>query len=269
MRNLLWVALFSLGTVAFFAGYSNWGIPQIIPAPPPIQEQIDLGAMTMDQFVALGGRIVGGRGTCLLCHNAVGGRAPLLENLGAATAKRLDDTRYQGKATDTASYLYESMVDPSAYVVAGFGKAGTRDTVSPMPNVRAGSIKLSEAEILAVVAYLQDASGLEVSVDIPKDVPADAEEETEARPAAKSPAEIITAFDCGTCHKIGGADGEVGPDLRTVGARRDRAFLRRAILLPNADVTKGFEPDLMPDDYGEQIYAGELEMLLDYMVGLK
>ncbi|HSG95628.1 MAG TPA: c-type cytochrome, partial [Afifellaceae bacterium] len=167
MKIFLNVVVFSLLIIGFFAGYSRFGIPQIEPAPPPEPEVIDLAAMTMEDFVALGERIYNGKGTCTLCHNAVGGRAPLLDNAAAVSEERLADESYQGKATDVAGYLYESMADPSAYVVAGFGKAGTNDTVSPMPNMLSGSIGLSEAEVTAVIAYLQDLGGAEVTVEIP------------------------------------------------------------------------------------------------------
>ena len=32
---------------------------------------------------------------------------------------------------------------------------------------------------------------------------------------------------------------------------------------------KGFEKDQMPPDYGAQMYAVELEMMVDYLAGLK
>ena len=107
----------------------------------------------------------------MLCHNAVGGRAPLLEKLVTATPERLQDSRYQGEATDLESYILESMLKPSVYVVAGFGKAGSNDSESPMPDVTGGAIDLSEAEISAVIAYLQDLGGAEVTVEIPTGAP--------------------------------------------------------------------------------------------------
>ncbi len=275
MKNLLAVTAFTLLTVAFFAGFSNYGIPQIEPAPPPKEEKLDLGAMTMDQFVALGDRIFNGRGTCTLCHNAVGGRAPLLDRAAVVALERLADPRYQGEATDAESYLHESMVKPSAYVVAGFGKTGTNDTVSPMPDVSSGSIGLSEAEILAVIAYLQQIAGTDITVEIPTDAAeaaetaAAGEAEGEPRPPYKTPEEAISEFTCGACHKVGSEEGDVGPDLRKIGAKRDKEYLRRAILDPNAEVAKGFERDLMPTDYGVQMYAQELEMIVDYLAGLK
>ena len=271
MKTFLSVVVFSLLVIGFFSGYSSYGIPQIQPAPPPVEEKLDLGAMTTAQFVALGGRLYEGKGTCTLCHNPVGGRAPLLEEAVVLAEERLADARYQGSATDIAGYLYESMAEPSAYVVAGFGKAGTGDIVSPMPNILTGRIGLSEVEVRAVIAYLQDLGGVEVTVEIPTE----AVEEEQAVPESAqrlpfaAPEDAIAEFACGACHKVADEDGELGPDLTRIGALRDKDYLRRAILDPNAEIAEGFERELMPEDYGEQFYAVELEMLVDYLAGLK
>ncbi len=267
MKNFLKVTLFSLLLIALFSLYSNYGIPEIQPAPPPTEEKLDLGSMTMEQFVAVGEKIVNGKGTCMLCHNAVGGRAPLLEKLVTTTPQRLQDSRYQGEASDLESYILESMVKPSVYVVAGFGKAGTNDSESPMPDVTGGAIDLSEAEISAVIAYLQDLGGSEVTVAIPTDAPvADTAEAAPARPGPLDTAEAIVArYGCGACHKIAGQSGAVGPDLRSIGASRDSDYLRRAILDPNVEVAEGYPPNLMPATYGAQFYAQELELLVAYM----
>ena len=274
MANFLKVTVFSLVVIGLFSAYSSYGIPRIVPAPPPKEEVLDLGAMTMDQFIALGGRIVKGKGTCTLCHNELG-RAPLLDKSAVIAAERLTDDRYKGEAEDAESYLLESMVDPSAFVVVGFGKAGTGDTVSPMPDVSGGGIRLSEAELGAVIAWLQDTAGLEVTVALPTEAPAEEAadagggEAGEPRAMFTTTEDIVAEFTCGACHKLAGEEGEVGPDLTAIGGKRDAAFLRRAILDPNADITEGFEADMMPPDYGEQLYAAELEMLVEYLAGLK
>ncbi len=272
MRQFLTVVAFTLITIGLFAGYSNYGIPQIEPAPPPKQEKIDLGSMTMEQFIVLGEKIFKGKGTCTLCHNALG-RAPKLETIGDVAEKRLKDARYEGEAENVEGYLTESLIKPSAFVVAGFGKKGTNDAESPMPNVASGGISLSPAEIASVVAYLQDSSGAEITVKIPTDMKEadkdDGEEEGEPREAISDPEIILAHFTCDACHKIKGVGGDVGPDLSKIGASRDRAYLRRALLNPNADIAKGFEEDMMPDDMGEQMYASELEILLDFLSGLK
>ncbi len=269
MRQFFMVVAFSLLMVGSFAGYSNFGIPQIEPAPPPKQEKLDLSAMTMDKFIALGEKIFNGKGTCTLCHNNLG-RAPMLNTAAGLVPKRLADPRYKGAATNVEEYLIESFVKPSAFVVAGFGKKGTNDTESPMPDVSAGSTRLSDAEIKAVVAYLQDMGGAEVTVKIPTDAPKHEEtEEAEAREPFETPEQAIAELGCGACHKVAGEEGEVGPDLSKIGGLRDKAFLRRAILDPNADITKGYEKDQMPPDYSAQIYVQELEMMIDYLAGLK
>jgi len=274
MRQFLSVVAFTLVTIGFFAAYSNYGIPQIEPAPPPKEEKLDLGSMTMDQFIALGERLFNGKGTCKLCHNALG-RAPKLETIGDVASERLKDPRYEGEAKDVESYLTESLVKPSAFVVVGFGKKGTNDTESPMPNVSGGSIGLSGAEVAAVVAYLQDLGGTEVTVEIPTDLGKKKEgeeaepEEAEPREAISDPKKLIALFTCDACHMINGEGGEVGPNLSKIGAIRDREYLRRSILDPNADLAEGFEPDQMPEDMGEQMYVSELQILVDFLAGLK
>ena len=269
MKDFLKVVGFSLFAVIAFALYSNLGIPQIKPAPPPVEEKIDLGAMTMDSFIALGDKIYNGKGTCTLCHNAMG-RAPMLGDVAAITEDRMKDPRYVGEATSPEEYVYESLVKPSAFVVKGFGKAGTNDTVSPMPDVSTGSVGLSEAELRAVVAYLQDLAGADVTVEIPTDAGGEDEEEEDAeRVIAKTPEEAIENYGCGMCHKIAGQEGDMGPDLNKIGASKNANYLRRSILDPNADIAAGFEPDMMPEDLADQMSASELEMLVKYMAGLK
>ncbi len=266
MKNFLKVALFSLLLISLFSLYSTYGIPEIQPAAPPTEEKLDLGSMTMEQFIAVGEKIVSGKGTCTLCHNELG-RAPLLEELVTATPQRLQDSRYQGEATDLESYILESMLDPSIYVVVGFGKAGSDDTESPMPGVTGGAIDLSEAEISAVIAYLQDLGGAEVTVAIPTDAPAAESEDSAAAKAGplESAEEIVASYGCGACHVIAGQSGAVGPDLSAIGVSRDNDYLRRAILDPNAEVAEGYPPGLMPATYGAQLYAQELELLVAYM----
>jgi mono/diheme cytochrome c family protein len=272
MRQFFTVVAFTLLTIGLFAGYSNYGIPQIEPAPPPKEEKLDLGAMTMDQFIALGDRIFNGKGTCTLCHNSMG-RAPMLGTVADVAQKRLEDPKYKGEAETVEAYLLESLVEPSVFVVAGFGKKGTNDAESPMPDVSGGGIGLSDAELAAVIAYLQDKSGGDVTVEIPTDAgdagDAAEEEEGEPRDAINDPQALMAKFTCAACHMINGEGGDAGPNLSKIGAVRERPYLRRALLKPNADIAKGFEADIMPPDLGEQIYAQELEILLDFLAGLK
>ena len=272
MKNFLQVVVFSVVVISSFALYASFGIPRIKPAAPPVEEKLDLGAMTMDQFIALGDRVFNGKGTCTLCHNSMG-RAPMLGKIGTIATERMADSAYKGEAKTVEDYLYESLVKPSAYVVAGFGKAGTNDTESPMPDVSGGSIGMSDAEVKAVIAYLQDSSGIEVTVEIPTDVPEEGSDDDAEGDGGRAPYEsaeaIIEELTCGMCHMIGEEEGEMGPDLRKIGALRDKAYLRRALLDPNADIAEGFDADMMPDTLGDDLSAKEMEMLVDYLAGLK
>lgn len=264
MKNFIKVSGFSLLMIGGFAAYSNFGIPQIKPEPPPVEEKLELGAMTMEQFVALGGKIYNGKGTCTLCHNAMG-RAPMLDRIGPVAAETLKSTNYKGTAKTIEEYLHESLVKPSAYVVAGFGKAGSNDSESPMPDVSAGGIGLSEAEIAAVIAYLQESSGSEVTVAIPSIPTANPKESA----APKTPEEVIAKYTCGACHVVAGQNGTVGPSLAKIGATKNKEYLRQAILDPDAVVPKGYAAGMMPKTYGEQLKAQELEMLVNYLAKSK
>ena len=270
MINFFKVAFFSLLTVGGFWGFSNFGIPQIKPAPPPVEAKLDLGAMTMDQFIALGGTIYNGKGTCTLCHNSMG-RAPMLDKVGAVSEERLKDARYKGEAKTVQEYLHESLVKPSAFVVSGFGKSGTNDTESPMPDVSGGGIGLKEAELAAVVAYLQDSSGSEVTVEIPKmEAPAaDAGAAKVEEAPLKTPEEVLVKYTCGMCHKVMDQAGGLGPDLTKIGATKSKDYIRQSIIDPEAVIAKGFTGGMMPPTYGEQMKAKELEMLVNYLAGLK
>ena len=74
---------------------------------------------------------------------------------------------------------------------------------------------------------------------------------------------------CSACHKIGEEEGENGPDLTDIGAERSAAEIRKSILDPNAEISDGFEADIMPQDYGVQLYAQELEILVEYLAKSK
>jgi len=269
MKNFLQVLAFSLVTIGLFAAYANFGIPRIEPAPPPVEEELDLSAMTMEDFIGVGERVYTGKGTCTLCHNELG-RAPMLGSVAAIAEERLAEPGYNGAAKDAEGYLYESLVDPSAYVTVGFGKAGTNDTESPMPDASTGSIGLSEAELAAVVAYLQDLAGLDVTVEIPSGAAEKSAEPVAVAAAPVSPLTdpqaLIAKYTCAACHVISGAGGALGPDLTDIGKKQDREYIRRAIMDPAADVAEGYVAGMMPPIYAQQLYAAELDLLVDYLV---
>lgn len=262
-----------------FYGFTKVGIPLINPAPPPVEEKIS-GDITMDQFVALGEKIFNGKGTCTLCHNSLG-RAPMLEPVATVAMDRIADPRYgeKGKATTIGEYIYESMIDPSAFVVGGFGKKGSNDTVSPMPNVSTGAIGLSAAEMDSVIAFLQSTAGVDITVSLPTGEVEVAEEGGEAPPPAESAKEAFSKFGCDACHMGPEIEegGDMGPDLSKLAATAGKRttglsavqFIVNSIVEPNAVIAEGFDEDMMPDDFAEQMTVSELNLIVNAILGKK
>ncbi|MBF0169713.1 MAG: c-type cytochrome [Nitrospinae bacterium] len=276
---LIKIVLASLIIIMGFAGYTTWGIPLIVPEAPPVEEVLT-GDITMEQYIAMGEKIYLGKGTCTLCHTAVGGRAPVLDTVAAAAAERIADAGYKGKATNAEEYIHESMVETSAYVVPGFGKPGTNDTVSPMPDVSKGAIGLSPVELNAVIAYLQSLGGVDVTVQLPTGdagaVPADGEAPAAVVLAATAP-EAFEKFECATCHiaSFYPEGGDMGPNLtdmaKAAGARKKGLsgdeYLIESIRRPNAHVVEGFDEGMMPEDYPERMSLGEMYLIVDALMG--
>lgn len=274
--TFLRVMIFSLVVLLTYTAIANL-LPQV-QTSVQVEEETKPAALDRSGQIAWGKRIFTGKGTCTLCHNDLG-RAPnlLALDLSREFAARLADPRYmgtvKGKQGPNAieAYIRESMLKPSAYVVAGFGKKGTNDTVSPMPDVSAPPISLSDTEIDAVIAYMEDRAGIEVTVPLPSATTTQAtvHETGDEEAPAKTAKEVIEKYGCAGCHDILESGADIGPKLAGVGARFDRDGLRRKILNPNGKVREGYKPDIMPSDFGRQMRASELELLVDYLSNLR
>ena len=273
--TLLRVLLFSTAVLLAYTLFANI-LPQVQSNPPEEEAPIIAGEMDQAGQIAWGEKLFSGKGTCTLCHNDLG-RAPdlLVMDLNTAFSERLADDRYDGEAKGEEGakavevYLRESMDDPSAYVVAGFGKKGTNDSVSPMPVVGGPPISLSDIESDAVIAFLQDKGGYDVTVPLPEPgeetVAGDSEDGEEKEGPAETAEAALEKFSCAACHDLGGSGADIGPKLAGIGQRLSMGEIQQAILDPNAAVAEGFEPDTMPADYGEQMRVSELQMIVDYL----
>lgn len=265
--NVLFSTLgFSLGLILVFTLVANI-LPQV-EGEAPVEKEVDLGALTMESFVALGEELFSGKGTCTLCHNNMG-RAPdiLVMNMVDTSKERLEDERYQGEATDVEGYLRESMVAPSAFVVATFGKKGSSDSESPMPTANKAPLNLSEVEMDAIIAFMQAKDGNEVSVALPTEAPAVAEPSAaggESAVAANG-AEVIVNHGCSACHVINGSGGDLGPDLSGLGERMDAISIQQAIVDPNAVIAEGYEAGLMPADFSAKMSVKDLLMAIELL----
>ena len=269
---------FSVLVLLVYTGFANI-LPQL-QSDPPSEEVLDTGGLDMAGMIAYGETLFSGAGTCTLCHKAQG-RAPDLlgMDLAAALEEAINDPAYTGIAAGQdgpaaiEAYLRESLVDPSAYVVAGFGKKGTQGKVSPMPAVGAPPIEMNEVQMNALIAFLQDRAGLEPTVPLlgAGDVPAADEtgaDEDAGEPLAQTGAEAIDKYFCASCHDLEGSEADLGPPLNGLASRMSRGEIMEAILEPNAVIAEGYEPDMMPTDFADQMHSSELILIVDYLTQL-
>lgn len=168
MNNFLKITLFGGLLILFFTLFSVYYVPDI--SMHGRGKQAARVVLPIEEVgpVAYGEEVYYGRGGCAHCHDSAGGRAPLLDSVIAVAPSRYGSAGYTGRATDVIGYLMESMTEPSLYVVDGYGTLLGKRIVSPMPDVSAGAISLDAVEMAAVIAYMQAAFGVEVTVEIPQ-----------------------------------------------------------------------------------------------------
>jgi mono/diheme cytochrome c family protein len=285
---LLWMILLSLGVrrtwlnVVLFAleatiAYTIIGslVPQIESRP---QAELQLSAdATPEQLVKAGEQIFYGKGTCALCHSIEPseaarcpqlGAGPLGPAIGARGEERIKEADYKGKAKDGTEYLIEALIQPSDYLVQGFPPI--------MPVINKPPISLNNDEIAAVVAFLQSVQGGQVTVtakivaafsgtEAPAPADAPAAQPAVATATTRPPEQLIAELACIACHKFDEAGPLVGPSLWDIGARQDDAYIRQSILEPNAVITEGFPPMLMPPDLGQKMSGVEFEHLVQWL----
>jgi quinoprotein glucose dehydrogenase len=63
------------------------------------------------------------------------------------------------------------------------------------------------------------------------------------------------ALSCVRCHKVNDRGGEVGPDLSKIGGQQKRDYLLEAIVLPDKQIAKGFDPVVIVTESGK-VHAG-------------
>lgn len=247
-------------TVLAFYTFVAHVIPQLQSDVP---EELDLSTgVSPEALVAAGQRIFDGAGGCTACHG-LGTRAPNLRDdyQGQGPIGQRCDAAF---GADCKAYLFRSLTEPGDSVIPGFENI--------MPDMRR---QLSEDQVWAAVAYLQSLGGsVTVTAD---DVAAASSTETTPPPGAgpaapagtTDPRQLLLANGCLGCHAIDGSGPPIGPSFDGMGRRLTREQIRVGILRPNADTAQGYEQyaGMMPITFGEQLTAGQLEALIDFLAG--
>jgi mono/diheme cytochrome c family protein len=265
-KTNLKVLVIALVVVGFYTTVAHV-IPQLQSEVP---EALALGAgATPEALVAAGEKIYNGAGGCTACHG-LGTRAPnlLTDYKGQGAIGARCGTRKPNMSCK--AYIYESLTQPQAYIVQGF------DPI--MPDM---TKQLSNDQIWAAVAFLESQGG-EVDVtadDINKTAPPKAGGASSAGAATAGPAMTATLDPvalynekgCVGCHQLDGKGGVVGPSWDHVGSRRSAASIRKKILDPKSDTTKGYEKfaGTMPTNFGQMLTAAQLEALVTFLANKK
>jgi len=76
-----------------------------------------------------------------------------------------------------------------------------------------------------------------------------------------------SATACGSCHTLAdaGTTGTTGPDLDKVLKGKDAAFIKQSILQPNAVIAPGYQPNIMPPNFGDTLSAQQVDALVQYL----
>lgn len=172
---LLFVQARFIRVVAFVAivlgGFSlvALGIPQMESMPPAV-EKFDVASIKEKKdLAAIGQKIFFGKGQCALCHTigSSEGRCPDLKGVGSKL---------------TREFIYESMTQPQAYVYKDYEHEGqAKFFPAKMPAINKKPIGLSNNEILAVIAFLQNMSGEPVTIEL-SEIEAPQDAKTAAKP---------------------------------------------------------------------------------------
>jgi mono/diheme cytochrome c family protein len=95
-------------------------------------------------------------------------------------------------------------------------------------------------------------------------VPGAAPPEVEGGPGAQ----VFANNGCGGCHtfKAAGSGGVTGPPLeKSLEPGTTTADIEEMVVNPNAEIVKGYPPNVMPQNFGEVLSEKELEDLVQYL----
>jgi mono/diheme cytochrome c family protein len=95
-------------------------------------------------------------------------------------------------------------------------------------------------------------------------VPGAAPPQVEGGPGAQ----VFADNGCGGCHTFAAAEagGVTGPDLDEEIPGESEAAVSKMITDPNAEIAKGYPPNVMPQNYEQTMSSKEIEDLVEYLL---
>ncbi|GIK78077.1 MAG: cytochrome c [Acidobacteria bacterium] len=126
--------------------------------------------------------------------------------------------------------------------------------------------KLEEANTAADVTEAEDTAAGQDAGAAPEPTPGGGSGEGAS---ADEGGKVFVAAGCGSCHTVASlgsdAQGTIGPNLDTVLAGQDDAFIEESIVDPDAVVAEGFPGGTMPATYGSELSPKEIDALVAFL----
>jgi mono/diheme cytochrome c family protein len=74
---------------------------------------------------------------------------------------------------------------------------------------------------------------------------------------------VFSAQGCASCHTFApaSATGTVGPNLDTALKGKDAAFIHESIVDPNKEIASGYQPNIMPPNFGQTLTPTQINDL--------
>ena len=130
-----------------------------------------------------------------------------------------------------------------------------------IPNVPEGTEAYNEVYMPADLVEGQDAEDVATYVASVAGVPG-------AKPPELGTTEEVFVEKCGLCHALSkaGTTGQTGPDLDESLKGQSAGFIRKQTVDPNSEIAEGFGPDIMPQDFEQQLGPETVDELVDYIL---
>lgn len=210
---------------------------------------------------------------CSGCHGIQGegipGLAPALNDSYFFT-QRVEEVGWEGSLED---YVISTVSTGRAVSTRPEYIGGGRPAMPTWSDQYGGPLRDDQVRDIAAFVLNWEATALgELElVELPTPTPG---VEERADPIAHGQ-RLYTNSGCAGCHTIEGiSNGAVGPNLTQIGGiaatRKDGVsaedFIRESILNPNAYVVEGYQPNFMPQNYGQQFSDRELDDLIAFLL---
>ena len=120
---------------------------------------------------------------------------------------------------------------------------------------------------LAVSLSAAGCGGEETVGPTPDTVQGTLQQETVAAGDAGAGKEVFASAGCGGCHTYdpAGSNAQIGPNLDDALKGKDVEFIHTSIVNPNAEIAPGFQPNVMPGTYGQQLSEDQLADLVAFL----